>query len=31
MNNAKEDKIKNGRPVLKGECIVDGTKMMKFI
>ena len=31
INNAKEDKIKNGRPVLKGECIVCGTKMMKFI
>ena len=31
INNSKEDKIKNGRPVLKGECIVCGTKMMKFI
>ena len=31
INNAKEDTIKNGRPVLKGECIVCGTKMMKFI
>ena len=31
INNAKEDTIKNGRPVLKGECIVCGTKMMKFV
>jgi len=31
INNAKEDKIKNDRPVLKGECIVCETRMMRFI
>ena len=31
MKNAKEVKMKNGRPAMKGECSVCGTGMYKIL
>ena len=31
MKNAKEVQMKNGRPAMKGECLVCGTGMYKIL